>query len=189
MVLMRTFVAISLPERLKEQLEALRGELRRCGADVRWVAPSSMHLTLKFLGEILPRDFGDIDEVLQKIAASAPPTGARVRGMGSFPHLRRPRVIWVGVEPDDDRLAALQASVEAGFQEIGFAREKRRFNPHLTVGRVRSGRGIDKLVAAVNANAAIDLGRLPIEVMTLYESDLTPRGAIYTALGTYRLRG
>jgi 2'-5' RNA ligase len=148
-----------------------------------------MHLTLKFLGEIQPRDLTGIDEVLQKIAASAPPTGARVRGMGSFPHLRRPRVIWVGIEPDDDQLAALQASIEAGLQELGFAREKRRFSPHLTIGRVRSGRGKDKLVAAVDANAGIDLGRIRIEEITLYESDLTPRGAIYTALGTYPLQG
>jgi len=184
---MRTFVAIGLPERLREQLETLRGELRRCGADVRWVAPSSMHLTLKFLGEIRPNDVSDIDEVLRKIAAAALPTGARLRGIGSFPHLRRPRVIWLGIEPDDDRLIALQSGMEEALQEIGFPRENRRFHPHLTLGRVRSNRGRSSLVEAVKSKAEIDLGHLRIDRMTLFESDLTRQGAIYTALGTYRL--
>lgn len=186
---MRTFVAIGLPERLREQLEALLGELRRCGADVRWVAPSSMHLTLKFLGEIQPRDLSDIDEVLRKITASASPTRARLRGMGSFPHLRRPRVIWIGLEPDGDRLAALHSSLQEALQEIGFPREKRGFRPHLTLGRVRSGRGKGSLVEAVESNAEVDLGYLQIDEVTLFESDLKPQGAIYTALGRYRLGG
>ena len=186
---MRTFVAIGLPERLREQLEALLGELRRCGADVRWVAPSSMHLTLKFLGEIQPKDLSDIDEVLRKIAASASPTRARLRGMGSFPHLRRPRVIWIGLEPEDDRLAALHSSLQEALQEIGFPREKRGFHPHLTLGRVRSGRGKDSLVKAVESNAEVDLGHLRIDEVTLFESDLTPQGAIYAALGCYKLGG
>jgi len=178
-----------LPERLREQLEALLGELRRCDADVRWMAPSSMHLTLKFLGEIQPRDFSDIDEVLRKIAASASPTGARLRGMGSFPHLRRPRVIWIGIEPDDDRLAVLHSSLEEALQGIGFPYEKKGFRPHLTLGRVRSGRGKGSLIEAVEANAAVDLGNLRIDELTLFESDLTRHGAIHTALGRYRLEG
>jgi len=148
-----------------------------------------MHLTLKFLGEIQPRDLSDIDEVLRKIAASASPTRARLRGMGSFPHLRRPRVIWIGLEPDDDRLAALHSSLQEALQEIGFPREKRGFRPHLTLGRVRSGRGKSSLVEAVESNAEVDLGYLQIDEVTLFESDLTPQGAIYTALGCYKLGG
>jgi 2'-5' RNA ligase len=109
--------------------------------------------------------------------------------MGSFPHLRRPRVIWVGIEPDDDRLTSLQARIESGLQEIGFPRDKRRFRPHLTIGRVRSGRGKQALVEVLEAKAAIDLGLLRIDQLTLYESELTPQGAIYTSLGTYRLQG
>ena len=186
---MRTFVAIGLPERLREQIEALSGELRRCDADVRWVAPSSMHLTLKFLGEIQPRELSDIDEVLRKIAASASPTGARLRGMGSFPHLRRPRVIWIGIEPDDDRLAALHSSLDEALQKVGFPREKKGFRPHLTMGRVRSGRGKSSLIEAIESNAEVDLGNLRIDEVTLFESDLTRQGAIYTALGRYRLGG
>ena len=148
-----------------------------------------MHLTLKFLGEIQPKDFSDIDEVLQKIAASASPTRARLRGMGSFPHLSRPRVIWIGIEPDDDALAALHSSLDAALQEIGFPSEKRGFRPHLTLGRVRSSRGKGSLIEAVESNAGVDLGHLRINELTLFESDLQPRGAIYTALGRYPLGG
>ena len=107
--------------------------------------------------------------------------------MGSFPHLRRPRVIWIGLEPDDDHLAALYSSLEESLQEIGFPREKRGFRPHLTLGRVRSGRGKGSLVEAIESNAEVDLGYLRIDEVTLFESDLTPQGAIYTALGRYRL--
>jgi 2'-5' RNA ligase len=184
---MRTFVAIGLPERLREQLETLMGELRRCDADVRWVAPKSMHLTLKFLGEIQPRDFSDIDEVLRKISASASPTRARLRGIGSFPHLRRPRVIWIGIEPDDDHLTALHSSLEDALQELGFPRDKRGFRPHLTLGRVRSSRGKDALMRAIEASEGVDLGHLQIAELTLFESDLRQKGAVYTALGRYRL--
>ena len=186
---MRTFVAVGLPERLREKLETLRGELRRCDADVRWVAPSSMHLTLKFLGEIQPGEFSDIDGVLRKIAASAAPTGVRLRGMGSFPHLQRPRVIWIGVVPDDDCLAALHARIDEALQEIGFPREKRGFRPHLTLGRVRSNRGKGSLIEAVESNARVDLGHLQVDELTLFESELTRQGAVYTALGRYSLRG
>ncbi len=148
-----------------------------------------MHLTLKFLGEIQPRDFSEIDGLLQKIAASTSPTRARLRGMGSFPHLNRPRVIWIGIEPDDDRLAALHSSLDKALQEIGFPREKRGFRPHLTLGRVRSGRGKSSLIETVETNARVDLGYLPIDELTFFESDLRPQGAIYTALGRYRLGG
>jgi len=148
-----------------------------------------MHLTLKFLGEIQPRDLSDIDEVLRKIAASASPTRARLRGMGSFPHLQRPRVIWIGIEPDDDHLAALHSSLDEALQQIGFPCERRGFRPHLTLGRVRSSRGRGSLVEAIGSNAGVDLGHLQIDELTLFESDLRPQGAIYTALGRYRLGG
>jgi len=148
-----------------------------------------MHLTLKFLGEIQPRDHSGIDEVLRKIAASAAPTRARLRSMGSFPHLRRPRVIWIGLEPDDALLTVLHSSLDEALQEIGFPRERRGFRPHLTLGRVRSSRGIASLVEVVESYAEVDLGYLRIDELTLFESKLTRQGAIYTALGSHRLEG
>ncbi|MFQ5744696.1 MAG: RNA 2',3'-cyclic phosphodiesterase [Acidobacteriota bacterium] len=186
---MRIFVAEALPESLHEQLAALLRELCHCGADVRWIDPASMHLTLKFLGNVHADALAPIDEVLRRVAATAPATRGRLRGIGSFPHLRRPRVIWLGLEPLGDHLKSLQTSIERGLEEIGFAAEKRPFHPHITLGRVRGGGGRQALLEAIQAHRTSRLGDIRIDELTLFESKLGRRGARYSPLATYRLRG
>lgn len=183
------FVAVDLPESLNDPLAELVGELRRAGADVRWVDPGSMHLTLKFLGSVADDEVGRIDEALRRVARGAPSTTARLRGLGSFPHLRRPRVIWVGLQPAGERLAELQSAVDAAFAELGFDRERRRFHPHVTLGRVKGGRNVRRLAEAVGRHQEVDLGTVSIDEMVLFESRKSPRGARYTPVGTYRLAG
>ena len=181
------FVAISLPDALKDRLAELLKELRGCGAKVRWVDPASLHLTLKFLGQVKPDELGSIDQALGRVASAAAPTWGELRGVGSFPHLRRPRVIWVGLEPVDDHLGRLQVGVEEELAPLGFALEKRRFHAHITVGRLKGQGGVRVLAEMVEAKEAEEYGRLEIGELTLYESRLSPRGARYTTLGTYRL--
>lgn len=186
---MRVFVAVPLPDDLREELGGLVSELRDSGADARWVDPDSMHLTLKFLGDTEPDEIEAVDQALRRAAGSVPPTGGRVQGVGSFPHLRRPRVIWAGVEPDDDGLEELHGRIDRGLAELGFKREKRGFHAHITLGRVKSGEGKRALVEEIEAREEMELGRLPVEEFHLYESDLTPEGARYTVLSSYRLGG
>ena len=186
---MRLFVALDLPDHSKDQLANVVAELRTCDADVRWVHPTSMHLTLKFLGNVEPQEVGAIDESLGKAASAAAPTLGRLRGLGSFPHLRRPRVIWIGLESADEQLVSLQAAVDESCGQLGFAREKRRFHAHVTLGRVRSNRGVKQLASEVESRADLDLGEVPVEAITLFESRLGSKGSRYTPLGVYRLRG
>lgn len=184
---MRLFAAIDLPDHAKEQLAETVAGLRACGADVRWVHKASMHVTLKFLGAVEPREVGAIDAALSRSAGAAAPTRGRLRNVGSFPHLRRPRVLWVGLETADERLPKLHSSLEDAFVALGFRSEKRRFDPHVTIGRVRSNRGLRKLQRAVETVADLDLGWVKIDAVTLFESELRRTGAVYTALGRYEL--
>lgn len=184
---MRVFVAVALPDRLREELGRLVAELRTSGADVRWVDPDSMHLTLKFLGDAEPDEIAAVEPALRRAAGAASPTGCRLQGVGSFPHLRRPRVIWAGVEADDDRLAALHSGIDAELAAIGFQKDKRRFHPHVTLGRVKGGEGKRALAAEVEARAEVELGRFRVEQFHLYESRLRSDGARHSILSTYRL--
>lgn len=184
---MRLFAAVDLPDHVKEQLVALVDELRACRADVRWVHTASMHVTLKFLGTVEPREIESIDAALRRVAGAAAPTRGRLRSVGSFPHLRRPRVVWIGLETSDDTFTRLHGSLESALAEIGFRPEKRGFHPHVTLGRVRSSRGLDALREAVASRRELELGAVKIDAITLFESDLRRTGAVYTALGAYPL--
>jgi len=148
-----------------------------------------MHVTLKFLGAVEPREIASIDAALSRVAGAAAPTRGQLRSVGSFPHLRRPRVIWIGLETGDDAFARLHRSLESALAEIGFRPEKRGFHPHVTLGRVRSNRGLDALREAVESRGELELGAVKIDTMTLFESDLRRTGAVYTTLGTYPLGG
>lgn len=184
---MRVFVAVDLPERLRAELGELVSDLRDPGADVRWVDPDQMHLTLKFLGDTEPDEIEAVDQALRRAAGPVPPTGCRLQGVGSFPHLRRPRVIWAGVEPEGEGLSELHEGIEGELVGLGFAREKRRFHPHVTLGRVKGGGGKEELAAAVESREELELGRFTVDEFQLYESELSPEGARYTVLSTYRL--
>lgn len=184
---MRTFVAVDVPDEHARAVGTVQERLRRCGADVRWVDPSSLHFTLKFLGELKADELGPVDEELRRVADAARPAMARLRGVGCFPSPRRPRVVWVGVEPADDRLSRLQSDIESRLAELGFSPDKRDFHPHVTLGRVKGGRGRNRLVEVLEAEADADIGEITVEEFVLFESRLSPQGARYEPVSTYSL--
>jgi len=184
---MRLFVAVDLPDHAKEQLASLVAELRACRADVRWVSADAMHLTLKFLGNVDARELGGIDEALQRVAGAARPTRGRLRDIGSFPHMSRPRVLWAGVQTAGSALVDLATDLDEAMNAVGFTRERRPFHPHVTLGRVRGTRGLNALRRAVQEHEGFDAGEIPIDEVTLFESELGRGGARYTALGVHRL--
>lgn len=182
---MRTFVAVAVPERIRDAVAAATDDLRRCGARVRWVNSDSLHFTLKFLGEVDAEELEAVDGALRRAARQASPTEVRVGGLGAFPNLRRPRVIWAGVEAEDPELERLHARIEGGLAELGFPPEDRAFRPHVTLGRVKSSRGLRPLTEAIEENANLDFGKFQVREMVLYESRLGPTGARYTPLSAY----
>jgi 2'-5' RNA ligase len=177
---MRLFVAVHLPEDMRQRLAATQERLRAVRADVSWVRPGNIHLTLKFLGEVAPERLAEIQAALRAPAGASAPLDAAVAGVGTFGG-RVPRVIWAGVTAGAEALATLAGRVDAAMADVGFAREARPFAPHLTLGRVRSPKNAADLAAAVRAESRAAFGTLRVSAFSLMESQLDPKGSIYTA--------
>jgi len=178
----RTFVAIELSAAVRAGFEELQRTLRRAGGDVRWVKPERAHLTLKFLGEATPEQIEGMGAALDEVGAATAPFEVAFRGLGVFPNERRPRVLWVGIAEGRERLEPLARAIDEQAAALGFERERRRFSAHITLGRVRSPAGWERLSAAVEANGGFDAGRLHADEVRLIQSILSPEGPTYVPL-------
>lgn len=179
---LRCFVAISLPDELKAKISGIQEKLKLAGADVSWTRPEGMHLTLKFFGEIEDKRIPKIEKALDMAVADVSTFSLSVSGIGTFPDMRRPRVIWIGLKEDGSNLFTLQKGVEEELKNIGFPSEDRRFSPHITLGRIRSNRNIEKLLRLIDEEKGIDTGGFDVSEIHLIKSELKPTGAVYTEL-------
>lgn len=184
---MRTFIAANLTDTLKAALSQVQEALKARGADVGWVKPENLHITLKFLGEVEEARLPVLSEAIASSLRGTSPFPLALGGLGAFPDLRFPRVIWIGVKRGAKELSALQARLEEGLQRIGFSPEDRPFSPHLTLGRVRSPRGRGALVEGLKALEVPILGEMILESVDLMRSQLHPTGAIYTIIQSFPL--
>ena len=180
--MIRCFIAIELPEETLQKLAAIQQQLIRSRSGVRWVKPGSIHLTLKFLGNILPAQVDDIAAAAALAVREEAPINLCAGGIGAFPSERKPRVIWVGLGGDIERLANIQAGLEKALEPLGFAREGRGFRPHLTLGRVRDRHRLQSLIEAMSTLELPEFNSFDANEIILYKSDLRPTGAIYTKL-------
>jgi RNA 2',3'-cyclic 3'-phosphodiesterase len=187
--LIRSFLAIELPKAILDKLREVQAELKHSRADVRWVGPEKIHLTLKFFGYIEDPKVDEIIQGIEKTVCRTPLFSIAVRGMGAFPHIKSPRIIWVGLADEKGVLLPFQKQLEQDLEKVGFAVEKRPFQPHLTLGRVNSSRGRDDLIWAVEKHQEDVFGEFEVDKVVLFKSDLMPTGPIYTALGEVRLEG
>jgi len=186
---LRIFLAISLPPEVLANIELLQNRLKRSlQGDIRWVRPAGIHLTLKFFGEVTPEAVEKITAVVAGPAAATAPFVLEARGLGAFPDMNRPRVIWLGVAGETGALLSLQRNLEQALSGAGFPREERPFRAHLTLGRVKVPKGILGLARAVETGGDEGAGKIPVGEVTLFESELTPRGAIYTRLAAFPLQ-
>jgi 2'-5' RNA ligase len=182
----RAFVAIRLAHDVDDAIARFQAELRPLGGDISWPAPANFHLTLRFLGNrVAPGKVENVIFGLRPIAAATAAMMVRARGAGAFPSLNRPRVIWVGLAAE--ALLEAAAKVEALCVGCGLEPEKRRFTPHLTIGRVRSPSRNPRMREALEAAAERDFGGSMVASITVYRSRLSPRGATYEALATLPL--
>jgi 2'-5' RNA ligase len=191
----RAFVAVELPEALSARCGSLIEKLRGEGGKVSWVKSGNLHLTLKFLGNATPSQAERLLESLAHKLAKGAPFDVELRGLGVFPSLRRPRVIWVGVGDGAPALCALAQKVEGAAAKAGFPRESRSFSPHLTLGRVKmrsdagdradpGGAPLGRLLAREDPGS---LGRFSVPEVVLFKSRLDPGGAIHTPVHRVRL--
>ncbi|WP_258360456.1 RNA 2',3'-cyclic phosphodiesterase [Moorella sulfitireducens (nom. illeg.)] len=181
---MRLFVAINFCPDLKKALAGLLAELRRLPVAVKWVPPENIHLTLKFLGEVAPAGVEEVGAALQRAATGVDPWYLEVKGTGVFPGWRSPRVVWVGVESEKP-LYVLQQQVTREYLGLGFPADS--FTPHLTLGRLRPGTDPGPLQDRLRGLAGVSWGREKVTAVSLMESTLTPRGAVYSPVLTVPL--
>src|SRR5262245_36382950 len=188
---MRCFVAIDPPADVRAAIAEVQRRLRASAgaADVRWVDAAVVHLTLKFLGEVAEARVPAITESLRVVAAPAAPLALALGGLGAFPTARRARVVWIGITAGAVDLARLAGGVDQALAGLGFVPDARPFNAHLTVGRVRSPRGIGRLAGAIEAAPRDEIGAWTVREVVLYRSHLRPTGAVYEAMARLPLAG
>jgi 2'-5' RNA ligase len=189
---LRCFIAVELPDEIKAGLNQLQAQLKSGSqSPVKWVDPYSIHLTLKFLGNVASDRTGEITKALEEASQGVSPFQLEVKDLGVFPNLRRVQVAWVGISGEVDKLARLQQKIESALAGLGFAPEKRRFTPHLTLARLRNHASPDErqrfgqLIADTRFEAAYSL---PVEAINLMRSQLTREGAIYSRISSVELK-
>ena len=187
--MIRSFLAIELPEAIRNKIDEIQGDLKSSHADVRWVNPEKIHLTLKFFGNIEEARVESIIKAIENPVRNTPAFTAKVRRIGAFPHWKNPRVIWMGVIDEKGTLSPFQKELETELEGIGFEPEARAFRPHLTLGRVNSSRGKEGLIQKMERYQEEDFGDFNVERIVLFKSDLRPAGPIYTLLREVRLGG
>jgi len=185
---LRTFIAVEIDDRLRATAAKVAEELRAARADVSWVAPHNMHLTLKFLGDVAEDRIPRIGDALAEALAGAAPFELELLGVGAFPNAARPRTIWLGTGSGKAQLDLLAERVEAAVTRLGFPPEDRPFHGHLTLGRVRrASPALAELALMLKQRADLSLGQSRIEEVVLFSSQLQRGGPIYEAIRRFRL--
>lgn len=182
---LRLFIAVPIPQGMKESLKVLQASWKAKAQGVRWVKPEGLHITLKFLGNVHEEKLEGIKEAMRKALSGFTPFEVRVKGTGAFPSTKNPRVLWVGVKDEEGKLKGVFNALEKALQKWGFPREDRPFSPHLTLGRVK-GKGD---FSFLEEGSDLDFGPLLVEEVILFKSDLKPEGAEYTPLYAVPLGG
>jgi 2'-5' RNA ligase len=188
----RSFIAIELPDELKEGLSQLQAQMILGKASsVKWVDPSGIHLTLKFLGNIAVSRISAITRAMEEAARGLSSFQLKVTGLGGFPNLKRVQVAWVGIGGEVDKLGQLQQRIESNLAPLGFAAESRRFTPHLTLARLRDRASPEErerfgqLITDTKFEAAYTI---KVDSINLMRSQLTREGAIYSRLSSFELK-
>ncbi|MEW6096428.1 MAG: RNA 2',3'-cyclic phosphodiesterase [bacterium] len=183
MIGIRTFIAINMTNEIKERLSKIQLELKKANADVKWVNHEGMHITLKFLGNVI---IGELESVYQMVLEATSDFNQftlSLSSLGTFPNLSSPKVVWVGVEKGKEQCIELAKRLDDNLLRLGFPVEQKEFIPHLTLGRVKSPRGrneLSKLISKVEKLKSF--GQMEVSKIEVMGSQLTPKGAVYTTL-------
>ncbi len=184
MATLRTFIAVELPSPIRQSALDLIEQLQGTPANVKWVGEMELHWTLKFLGEVSSRDIASVCRAMTRAAAQVPAFTLEVKGAGAFPKPDRPRTVWLGAGEGADSFVALHEELEKVFEPLGFRSERRRFQPHITLGRVRrSPFGVDELGGLIAEHADFDAGNMRVDEIVAFSSQLKPSGPTYEMLG------
>ena len=189
----RTFIAVDIDEYTRKNLAEVRCKLDDPRCRINWVAPENLHVTLKFLGDVPDNELSKVCEVVGETVAQSGPVEFEVRGITAIPSLQKLRMLWAQVDEQAGLLDAIFTKIESALEPLGFPRENRPFSPHITLARIKH----------VPKNAAIDIkstlrksleqysdtefGFISAPNITVYTSELTPDGPIYTPIAKPKL--
>lgn len=186
----RSFLAFELPSDIKRVVSHVSEEMRKSLLDVRWVKVNNIHITVVFIGNILEEHLRPMGKTVAEVCQRYGSFSVSLKGAGIFSSRKTPRVIWIRLEGDLERMSYFRDALQAGLKPFGIKIEKRQFKPHLTLGRFRKGAKpgvyLDKLLSRYQnlSTPLYALGEL-----TLFRSDLDPKGAVYTKLNSWPLVG
>ena len=187
MAAIRLFVAVHLSAEVRAAMEKALDHLRKIPADVKWVRPEAMHLTLKFIGSVGEERLTEVQSVIADSLRDRRLTSLRFQGVGTFGPPKMPKIVWAGGHEAAGTLRAIHESLEVAMTRFGSERETRPFSPHVTLGRVQGRRGSDELLRAVEKHKADPFGSFEVREVALVQSDLRPEGSQYTTRSTLPL--
>ncbi|MDI6742456.1 MAG: RNA 2',3'-cyclic phosphodiesterase [Smithella sp.] len=186
----RAFLAIEPPEDILQKISGLQEKLKReISGRLSWTRPQGQHLTLKFFGDISKEDVNNISAAVQRRVVAEQKLNLKVETLGVFPDARRPRVLWCGVTGDVEELIALQKKLDGDFAALGFPAEDRSFKAHLTLARIKDSREMTGMSEALKKFDTFTAGEFIGEELILFQSNLTPQGAVYIKLAEFALSG
>ena len=185
---MRLFIACPIPDSLKKSIEKIESLFKESEADVKWIKPENLHITLKFLGKVDKERLNDVIEKTRNAINGVSSIYANVESLGVFPNWRKPRVVWIGIEQGKEELKRLSNNVDEKLSLVGFEKEKREFAAHLTIGRVRSNKNIKKLIDVLQKKSKETFGEIFIDHIVLMESKLSSQGASYACIEKFSLK-
>jgi 2'-5' RNA ligase len=187
MLSMRAFIAIEVPDELKAKAAKLQERLEMLDIETSIVKPENMHYNLKFLGEINEADSDKVKAVLSRIVPQHAAFDLHIAGAGAFPQVTYARVVWLGAKEGAQQLSALAEDIELALADMGFGREEKPFTPHLTLARIKSGQHKPELITVLKDMANTDIGTMHVGQVVLFQSQLTPKGPIYTPVHIVKL--
>lgn len=184
----RCFAAITLPETVKNRLWDAVAVLRDIGCDIKWVSKENLHLTMKFLGYVPEVSVKEIESKLMELSITQQAFNFKLKGTGIFPDNKNPRIIWIGISEGKEELASLQKKIDIYLSTIGFKKENKPFSAHITMGRIRSNRGMASLISTLETLKNLEFANIEAQKISLMRSDLKPTGAQYSTIAEFNLK-
>ena len=185
----RSFIAMEINDEVRDGLFRAQVSLKKSGAKVAWVAPQHIHLTLVFLGTVFEAKVADLKPVLDEVASGFSVFGFEVKDVGFFGPAKAPKVVWAGIDDETQSIRDIQQRLSERVAALGITLEDRPFRPHLTLGRVRSTFGVDRLTSALYSVKSNDFGRVDVKRLLLMQSHMEPQGVRYSILHEASLKG
>ena len=183
----RVFIAIEIDSEIKNKLSEYLSKLKRTGADVKWVAPENIHLSLKFIGYIEKETLINLNKIINDAVFSIEPFSVSIGNIGAFPSLNKPRVDYVCVQERGNNLLRIYEKLDKGAGRLGIKQESKKYVGHITLGRVKSQKNISRLKNTLNSGTECYFGCEKVASLSLIQSELTPTGPLYTRLNNFIL--